>query len=104
MVKTITDIDFQNEISGNGKVAIKYFADWCGTCRLISPKFKKLSETEPYAGINFIEVNAEQNPEARKWASVNNLPFFAVVQDGKIIESASTGKEDRVIELLTKIA
>ena len=104
MVKTITDTDFQNEIKGNGKVAIKYYADWCGTCRLISPKFKKLSETEPYTGIDFIEVNAEQNPEARKWAKVNNLPFFAVVKDGQIIESASTGKEERVIELLTKIA
>jgi thioredoxin 1 len=104
MVKTITDIDFENEIKGSDKVVIKYFADWCGTCRLISPKFKKLSETDPYTGISFIEVNAEQNPIARKWANVNNLPFFAVVQNGELVEAASSGKEERVIELLSKIA
>jgi thioredoxin 1 len=104
MVKNLTDKDFQQEITANKRVAIKYYADWCGTCRLISPKFKNLSEQEPYLEIDFIEVNAETNPEARKWAKVVNLPFFAVVKDGEIVESASTGKEEKVIEMLKKIS
>jgi thioredoxin 1 len=104
MVKNITDIDFKNEIDNHKRVAIKYYADWCGTCRLISPKFKNLSEQEPYMDIDFIEVNAEQNPIARKWAKVANLPFFAMIKNGEIVETASTGKEEKVIEMLKKIA
>jgi len=103
MVKNITDTDFKSEISNNKNVAIKYYADWCGTCRLISPKFKKLSEEENYSGIDFIEVNAEKNPEARKWAGVQNLPFFAVVKDGQIVEASSAGKEEKIIEMLGKL-
>jgi thioredoxin 1 len=104
VVKTITDSDFHAEISGNKRVAIKYYADWCGTCRLLSPKFIQYSEDNSYLDINFIEVDAEKNPEARKWADVKNLPFFAMVKDGKLVEAMSTGKEEKIIELLEKIA
>ncbi len=104
MVKNITDTDFKSEISDNQNVAIKFYADWCGSCRLISPKFKNLSEQESYSGISFIEVNAETNPEARKWASVKNLPFFAVVKNGEIVEASSAGKEEKIIEMLGKLA
>ena len=104
MVNTITDADFQNVIKDHKRVAIKYFADWCGTCRLISPKFKKFSEAEPYLDIHFIEVDAEKNPESRKWANVKNLPFFAVVKDGQIVEAESTGKEEKLVQMLEKIA
>ena len=103
MVKTITDIDFKSELDGNENVAIKFFADWCGTCRLISPKFKKMSEQDNFSNIDFIEVNAETNPEARKWASVKNLPFFAVVKNGEIIEASSVGKEEKILEMLEKL-
>jgi thiol-disulfide isomerase/thioredoxin len=103
MVKTITDIDFKTELDSNENVAIKFYADWCGTCRLISPKFKKMSEQDNYANISFIEVNAETNPEARKWASVTNLPFFAVVKNGEIVEASSAGKEEKILELLEKL-
>lgn len=34
-VEIITDQDFKSEISGNEKVVVKYFADWCGNCRLL---------------------------------------------------------------------
>jgi len=104
MVKTITDIEFDAEINDNQAVAIKFFADWCGSCRLIAPKFKKLSEEDTYSGISFIEVNAEKNPLARKFADVKNLPYFAIVKNGALLESLSTAKEEKIIELINKLA
>jgi thioredoxin 1 len=104
MVTTITDKEFEEAIKSHKRVAIKYYADWCGTCRLISPKFKALSEKEPYIDIHFIEMNAETNPAARKWSKVTNLPYFAVVKDGVLVDASSTGKEEKIIELLDKIS
>jgi thiol-disulfide isomerase/thioredoxin len=103
-VQAVTDKDLQDELKNNTRIAIKYYADWCGSCRLIAPKFKKLSEDDRFTDIKFIEINAEQNPEARKFAGVTNLPFFAMVKDGKIVAGDSVAKEEKVVEMLEKIA
>ena len=86
-VQKSNDSEYRDLIANNGKVAIKFYADWCGSCKLISPKFRRLSEAEENQDIVFLDVNAEENPEIRKWAGVNNLPFFAMVNDGIITSS-----------------
>jgi thiol-disulfide isomerase/thioredoxin len=98
-----TDADFKELINKNEKVVVKYYADWCGSCRLFSPKYNRLANDEKFAGIIFLDVNAEQNPEARKIAGVSNLPYFAIFMNGNLIEAATTSKEEYIIELLEKL-
>jgi thiol-disulfide isomerase/thioredoxin len=98
-----TDTDFNELLTNNENVAIKFYADWCGSCRLFSPKFNRLSNDERFTNITFLDVNAEQNAEARKLAGVSNLPFFAVFKNGKLIEGATTSKEEYVVEMLQKL-
>jgi thiol-disulfide isomerase/thioredoxin len=100
MVTKATDAEFQGLIDGNSKVVIKYFANWCGTCRLFAPKFNKISNKEEYADILFLDVNAEENPEARKFAGVTNLPYFVVVKDGKVVAADTTAKEEGVEKMI----
>jgi thiol-disulfide isomerase/thioredoxin len=99
-VALLTDVDFQNSIASHDKVIVKYFADWCGSCKLFSPKFKRLSNDERFAGIEFIEINAETNPEARKAAGVDNLPFMATFKNGQLVKGDATSKEEVVVEML----
>lgn len=98
-----TDVDFEKHLTENTKVAVKYFADWCGTCRLFAPKYKRLSNDQKYNNIIFLEVDAEKNPGARKAAGVDNLPFFAVFADGALVGGSATSKEDKVVEMLDMI-
>jgi thioredoxin 1 len=102
-VKISEDSNFLQELSNNEKVVVKYYADWCGSCKLFSPKFKRLSEDERFKDIVFLDINAEQNPEARKLASVDTLPFFAIFKKGELIDKISTSKEDVFINLLQKL-
>ena len=83
---------------------IKFDASWCGTCRLISPQFKKLASDERIQDVAFFEINAEQNPESRKFAGVNNLPFFASIEGGALKSTTFTGKIERVEELIADLA
>jgi thioredoxin 1 len=103
MVTTITDSEFEKQLSDNSFVVVKYYADWCGTCKLFAPKFKRLSNDERFTSIHFIEVNAEENEGARKLAGVDNLPFFATFKNGQLIEASATSKEENVVAMLENL-
>lgn len=98
-----SDSDFQEVLNSNQKVVVKYFADWCGSCRLFSPKFKRMSDDEGFANIAFVDVNAETSPEARKLANVTNLPFFAIFKNGQLLDSVAASKEEAVRALIHKL-
>jgi thiol-disulfide isomerase/thioredoxin len=102
-VQVSTDNDFQEVLSSNDKVVVKYFANWCGSCKLFAPKYKRLSNDERFAGVTFLDVNAEESPEARKVAGVNSLPYFAVFKNGKLVEGAATSLEPKLIEMIESI-
>ncbi|RSK46646.1 thioredoxin family protein [Hymenobacter perfusus] len=100
-VTKATDADFQQLLQENEKVVVKYYADWCGNCRLFSPKFKRLAEQNE--GMAFLDVNAETSPEARKLASVTNLPFFAVFRNGELVDTVAASKEEAVASLISRL-
>ncbi len=98
-----TDTDFKALIDSNDKVIVKYFADWCGSCKLFGPKFKRLSNDERFTDVTFIEVDAEKNEEARKMAGVNNLPFIATFKGGQLVKGEATSLEDFVVKMIEEI-
>lgn len=102
-VELIEDSEFQEKLAQQNKVIVKYYADWCGSCRLFKPKYKRLSEDERFEGISFLDVNAEKNPLARKAAGVTNLPFFAIFKNGELLDSVASSKEENVVELIQKL-
>ena len=88
-------------ISKNEKVVVQFSASWCGNCRIMKPKFKKLaSENET---ITFAFVDAENSPKSRKLANVSNLPTFATFVNGKLVNETQTNKQEVLIELVNEI-
>jgi thiol-disulfide isomerase/thioredoxin len=82
----------QELVNQNETVLVQYSAGWCGNCRIMKPKFKKMaSENE---SIPFVLVDAEKNPEARQLAEVSNLPTFAAFKNGHLQEQVQTNKTD----------
>ena len=98
-----TDVDFEKTLETSGKVIVKYYADWCGSCKLIAPKFKRLSNDEQYGGTTFLEINAEENEIARKMANVDNLPYFATFKNGSLLHGSATSKEEVIVSMLNEL-
>lgn len=103
MVTKVSDEEFLDSLKSNELVVVKFYADWCGNCRLFAPKFVKLSNKDEYKDITFLDVNAEKAPEARKLAGVSNLPFFATFKNGALVASDFTSKEEVVERLISSL-
>ena len=99
-----TEIDQDNLaqiVAENDTVFVQFSASWCGNCRIMKPKFKKLSmENE---GIPFLMVDAEKFPESRKLANVDNLPTFASFKGGQFVNQVQTNKFEVLKDFVDEI-
>ena len=102
-VVNATDSNFVELLKNNEKIIVKYYAGWCGSCRLITPKFNSLASKEEYDGVMFLNVDAENSPNARSLAKVNNLPYFAGFKNGALVEGFPSAKIEVVEELINKL-
>lgn len=95
--------DTLNEvIKNNDKVIVQYGATWCGSCRIMKPKVKRLANS--YEDVKFFYVDAEKFPESRKLAEVTNLPTFAAFKDGALVSQTQTNKEEELKTLIDAFA
>lgn len=95
----LTGDTLQQIIQENDKVMVQYGATWCGNCRIMKPKFKKLAaENED---IPFYYVDAEKFPESRKLATVDNLPTFAAFEGGTLKNQVQTNQAESLNNLFS---
>lgn len=101
MVQELAQDNLENIVAENKKVIVQYSATWCGNCRIMKPKFKRLAtENED---VSFIIADAEKFPESRQLATVDNLPTFATFVDGKFVNQVQTNKFDVLKELVNEV-
>ncbi|CAM1373121.1 Thioredoxin [Tenacibaculum litopenaei] len=101
MLQELNQDNLAQIVSDNKTVVVQYSATWCGNCRIMKPKFKKLAnENESVA---FVIADAEKFPESRQLATVDNLPTFATFVDGKFVNQTQTNKFDVLKELVSEV-
>ena len=101
MFQEITEDNLGQLLAENKKVMVQYGASWCGNCKIVKPKFKRLSESNE--DIAFYYVDAEKLPNSRKFANVSNLPTFAAFLNGKLVSEAQGNKIETIQEVLDAI-
>lgn len=101
MYVELSEDNLQQLVADNETVMVQYGAGWCGNCRIMKPKFKKLAnENEQIA---FVYVDAEKLPESRKLAKVDNLPTFAAFKNGQLLNQVQTNQAASLNELFNEI-
>ncbi|MFC4722086.1 thioredoxin family protein [Geojedonia litorea] len=101
MLHELDQDNLKQLVSENDTVIVQYSAGWCGNCRIMKPKFKKLASEKD--SIKFIIADAEKFPESRKLATVDNLPTFAAFKKGEFVSQVQTNKFDVLIDLVNQL-
>jgi len=101
MVTELAKDNLNEIISNNETVIVQFSASWCGNCRIMKPKFKKLASENETA--IFVIADAEKFPESRKLATVDNLPTFATFKDGTFVNQVQTNKFEILKDLVDEV-
>jgi len=94
----LTSDNLEQLVAENETVIVQYSAGWCGNCRLMKPKFKRLASEKSNA--MFVIADAEKFPASRKLANVNNLPTFASFKKGTLLSQVQTNREEQLKALI----
>ena len=83
-----TSANFDQEVverSWRVPVAIDFWAEWCGPCRVLGPLLERLAKE--YGG-QFVlaKVDTEQEPELAESFGVRSIPAVFGVRDGKAVD------------------
>lgn len=101
MYTELTEDALQQIVADNDKVVVQYGATWCGNCRIMKPKFKKLAAEND--AIPFLYVDAEKLPESRKLAKVDNLPTFAIFKNGELVNQVQSNQAESLTNLFNEL-
>lgn len=71
------------DILENGKIVLDFYAQWCGQCKMVSPKVSEISDNKK--DYLFYKVDADKQPELVEKYKITNLPTFVVLENGNII-------------------
>jgi thioredoxin len=101
MIQELSQDNLNEIVSNNDTVIVQFSATWCGNCRIMKPKFKKLASEN--SNTTFVMVDSEKFPESRKMATVDNLPTFATFKDGNFVNQVQTNKFDVLKNLVDEV-
>ncbi len=84
MPMTLTDANFDDEVLKSAKpVVIDFWAEWCGPCKIIAPRFEELSKE--LTDVKFGKVNVDENENTSMKYGIRSIPTLLIFKAGKPI-------------------
>ena len=81
------------------KKVIKFYADWCGPCRMYAPIFNKVAD-KYRDQVQVYDINVDDDPESAQKYEVRSIPFTVLVkEDGSIVRKVGILSENEIEEL-----
>lgn len=83
MIKETSSKNYAVDVlTSKGKVAVDFWAEWCGPCKMVAPILEALAEDFPEQ-ITIYKVNADDNSGLAAELKISSIPTIVVYENGK---------------------
>ena len=99
LVVKINKENFESISSGDKKLLLDFYADWCGPCRMLSPVIDEIASERDDIIVG--KVNVDEQPELAEQFGVFSIPTLVVMEGGQVKNQASGARpKAQVLALL----
>lgn len=99
-LKTAKNLNELLDSSGDKLVVIDFFADWCGPCRVMAPKFEKMASEFP--DVVFAKVNIQKAKDLADLHAISSIPHFKLFKHKKVVDDVKGANEASLKEKINK--
>ena len=92
MIKDTSSKNYAVDVlTSKGRVAVDFWAEWCGPCKQVAPILEALAEDFPEQ-ITIYKVNADDNSGLTAELKISSIPTIIVYEDGKEVKRIKGAK------------
>lgn len=73
-------MNLEEKIAKDGFTIVKYFAEWCGPCKMMNPIMDKLGAED---NITVVSINIDDDPEFTDAQNITSVPVLDFYKDGE---------------------
>ncbi|KAG5439857.1 hypothetical protein PCANB_000139 [Pneumocystis canis] len=83
-------------------IILNFYTNWAQPCQYMNNVFQELSLE--FSDIKFLSINAEELDDIAELFKISMVPFFIVLQSGKILTKISGTSSSRLIETVSQFS
>lgn len=82
-VHTFSGDNFEAEVlNSNQTVIVDFYADWCGSCKMMSPIIDEIAKEMPEIKVG--KVNVDNNGDLAMKYNVSSIPTIMIIKNGEV--------------------
>ena len=91
-VESLSDYKSIIAQSGNKTVVVRFYANWCKTCKSLAPAYYKLARLNP--GVTFLDVPVlETNASLHQGLGIPSVPYAYIYYKGVLVEEMKMSRQ-----------
>ena len=96
MPTEVTETTFEQEVlSGEGRVIVDFWAEWCGPCNAVAPVLDRIADDH---SVRIVKVNIDEEQGLAQRYGVASIPMMILFENGEPQASAVGAMPKGVLE------